>query len=113
MAPRSSGLDDHAAHDIGGHQVGRELDARILQLQGARQRAQQGGFAEARHAFQQHVAGSQQADQDAFDHVVLADNDFGDFGANVGQTFDGQLERRFSSHSIIVEHGTWGRLMAS
>jgi hypothetical protein len=103
-----AGFDDHAAHDIGGHQVGRELDAGIFQLQRARQGAQQGGLAQARHAFQQHVPGGQQADEHTFHDVVLADNDFGDFGSNARQTFDGHLQRRFGSHFIIVEHGCAG-----
>jgi hypothetical protein len=33
-----AGLDDHAADDIGRHQVGRELDAGILQMESARER---------------------------------------------------------------------------
>ena len=81
MAPVVA-FDDHAADDIGGHEIGRELNARILQLQGARERAQQSGFAQARYAFQQHVAAGKQADQDAFHHVVLADDDLGDLTAH-------------------------------
>ena len=83
------GFHDHAAHDIGGHQVGRELDAGIFQVQGPREGAQKGGFAQARNAFEQHVAAGQQADQDAFDDVVLSDNDFGDFAADARQPVDG------------------------
>ena len=72
------GLHDHAADDVGGHQVGRELDARILQVQHARQRAQQRGLAQAGNAFEQHVAAGEQADQHAVDHVRLADDDLAD-----------------------------------
>ena len=64
------GLHDHAADDVGGHQVGRELDARIAQLKCARQRAQQRGLAQSGNAFEQHVAAGEQADQHAFDDVV-------------------------------------------
>ena len=83
-----AGLDDHAADDVGRHEVGRELDARILQLQGARQRAQQGCLAQPGDALQEHVPAGKQADQDAFDDIVLADDDFGDFIANLIESVD-------------------------
>ena len=51
------GLDDHAADDVAGHEIGRELDARILKMKGASERPQQGSLAEAGNAFQQHVTG--------------------------------------------------------
>ncbi len=37
---------------------------------------------EAGHAFEQHVAAGQQADQQPLDHVLLADDDAADFGEN-------------------------------
>jgi len=86
-----AGFDDHAADDIGGHQVRRELYAGVLQLQRARQGAEERGFAQARHAFQQDVPGGKQTDEHALHDVVLADDDFGDFGSNASQTFDGHL----------------------
>ena len=76
-------LHNHAAHDVGGHQIGRELDARILQMQHSRQRPQQGGLAQPGHAFQQHVAAGEQADQDSVDDFDLSDNDFRDFLAHL------------------------------
>ena len=51
-------------------------------MQHARQRAQQSGLAQARNAFEQHVSAGQQADQDAVDHVLLADDDLPDFVAD-------------------------------
>ena len=54
----------------------------------ARQGAQQRGLAQARHAFEQHVAAGEQADQHAVDDVVLADDDFGDFAADGVQPVD-------------------------
>ena len=51
LAP-SSLFEDHAAHDIGGHKIGRELNARILQLHGAREGAQQSSLSQSRYAFQ-------------------------------------------------------------
>jgi hypothetical protein len=49
------------------------------------------------------MPGGEEADEDAFDDVVLADNDFGDFSSNARQTFDGHIEGRFGSHLLIVE----------
>src|ERR1700733_1291596 len=76
-------LDDPAAYDVGGHEVGSELNSRILEMQYASERPQQSGLAEARDAFQQHVAASQEADQDPIDHMLLADNDLADFLAHL------------------------------
>ena len=98
-----AGFDDHAADDVCGHEVGGELDARVFQLQRARQGAEEGSLAEARNAFEQDMPGGEEADEDAFDDVVLADNDFGDFSSNARQTFDGHIEGRFGSHLLIVE----------
>ena len=39
------GLDHHAADDVGGHEVGCELNAGILELKSACQCAEEGGFA--------------------------------------------------------------------
>ncbi len=95
-------LDDHAAHDVGGHQIGRELNARILQMQDAAERAQQGGLAEAGHAFEQNMAAGEQADQDAIDHVLLADDDLADFLAHLIEMTGGELECRLGTHVLIL-----------
>ena len=87
-------LDDHAAHDVGGHEIGRELDARILEMQHAAEGAQQRGLAEAGHAFEQNVAAGEQADQDAIDDVLLADDDLADFLAHLIEMTGGELECR-------------------
>ena len=92
------GLDDHAADDVGGHQVGRELDARILQMQHAGERAQQGGLAEAGNAFEQHVAAGEQTDQDAVDDVLLADDDLSDLVADLFEMAGGDLQGGICAH---------------
>ena len=66
---------DVGAQDVGGHQVGRELDAAVLQLQRASDGAHQQGLAQARQAFEQDVAARQQRDGDAAHDQVLADDD--------------------------------------
>ena len=61
--------------DVGGHQVGRELDARELQVQRLGQRPHQHGLAQARHAFQQRMAARDHADQHMVNHIILPDDD--------------------------------------
>jgi len=41
------------------------------------------GLGQAGHPFQQHVTSGQQADQDAFDHRFLADDDLADLGVQL------------------------------
>ena len=94
------GLHDHAADDVGGHQIGRELDAGVAQAQGAREGAQQRGLAEAGDAFQQHVAGREQADQNAIDDALLADDDFGDFVADLVEFGDRRARGGFNGHEF-------------
>ena len=57
------------AGDIGGHQIRRALDT----LEAAAELGGQGfgeqGLAQARHAFQQHVAAGDQCEAQAVDHV--------------------------------------------
>ena len=69
---------DERAHDVGGQQVRRELDAREIGLDGLRQRAHRQGFRQAGDALEQDVAVAQQADEEAVDQVLLTDDDAGD-----------------------------------
>ncbi len=63
--------------DVAGHQIGRELHAPELQLQCLPERAHQQGLAQPGGALEQAVAAGQQADQQLFDHRVLADHGLG------------------------------------
>ena len=93
----------HAAHDVGGHQVGSELYARILQMQHASQRAQQRGLAQSRDAFQQNVSAREQTNQDAIHHILLADDDLGDFLSDLIQLRGGKLEGGIGGHYLILD----------
>ncbi len=77
------GFHDHAADDVGGHQIGGELDARIAQAERARESPQQGGLAKTGHALQQHVTAGEQADEHAVDDTLLPDDDLCDLVANL------------------------------
>ena len=75
-------LEDLRAGDVGGHQVGRELDAVEAEVQDPGQAADQQGLGQAGHAHQQHVAAGEEGDQHLLDHLLLADDDLGDLGAH-------------------------------
>jgi len=65
---------DQIAHDVGGQQVGRELDAAEARLHRRRKRAHGKGFGKAGHTFEQDVAVGEQTDEQALDQLFLADN---------------------------------------
>ena len=51
-------------------------------MEDAGKRSQQGGLAESGNAFEQRVTAGNQADEYAVYHLLLPDNDFGDFPAD-------------------------------
>ena len=67
-------LDHLGARDVGGHQVGRELDAAELQREGVGQRADHQRLGQARHAHQQAMPAGEHGHQQFLDHLLLADD---------------------------------------
>ena len=67
------------------------------------QSAQKRSLAEARHAFQEHMAAGQHADEDAVDDVLLAHDYLGDLGPDVVQARHCILQSSFRVHGFIVE----------
>ena len=74
LARRSILLDHLGAQDVGRHQVGRELNAVELQMDGFRQLLDDQRLREARHAAQQAVPAGEKGDQDFAQDAALADN---------------------------------------
>ena len=73
-------LEHHVGADqVGGHQVGRELDALKLELEGVGQRADQQRLAQAGHALEQHVAAGDQGRQRLLDDLGEADDHLAHF----------------------------------
>ena len=68
-------LDDLGADDVDGHQVGRELDAAELEVDGLGQRLDEQRLGQARHAAQQHVPAGEKRGQDLRDDLLLPDDD--------------------------------------
>ena len=67
-------LNDVGAGDVARHQVGRELNARELEIEHLRDRADEQRLRQSRHADDQAVAAGEQRQQHELDHVLLADD---------------------------------------
>ena len=74
-AARAAVFQHLRADDVGGHEIGRELDALGIEPQDLAQRLHQQRLGEAGHADQQRMAAGQQGDERALDHLVLAEDD--------------------------------------
>ena len=92
--PAALVLGEHlGADDVGRQQVGRELNPLKLQMQRLGKRVDQGRFAQAGHAFQEHVAAAHHGQQHMLDDVVLADDELADFIADAVESRDEALDR--------------------
>src|SRR5437588_163827 len=73
--------DDVGPGDVGGHQVGRELDPRERELESFGERADEEGLTEAGCSLEQDVTAREEPDEHAQDDVVVADDDLLHLGA--------------------------------
>ena len=74
--PGRAVLDDHVRpRNVGGREVGRELDAAEAQVERAAQGADHQRLGQARHAFQQAMPAAEEADEQFFDDRRLPDDD--------------------------------------
>ena len=73
-------LEDIGARDVAGHQVGRELDAGELHVQGPGQRRHGERLGQPRNADRQAVAAGEDADEHLLDHLALPDDHLVDLG---------------------------------
>ena len=84
-APAVGGfLEDLGAGDVGGHQVGGELDALELEVKDLGDGFHEQGLGEAGSAGDQAMAAGEEGDEDLLDDVFLADDDLGEFGLDPG-----------------------------
>jgi len=75
-------LHDLRAGDVGGHEIGGELDAAEAEVHDLGQGADQQGLGQARHTLQQHVASGEQRDEHLLDDTVLPHDAVGDLAAH-------------------------------
>ncbi len=73
-------LEHFGAEDVGGHQIGRELDTPRIEAEHGSHCVDQLGLGETRHAEQQRVASGQNGNQRLLDDFVLAEYDVPDRG---------------------------------
>ena len=81
------GGDDRGADDVRGHEVGRELNAREVQIEHLGERADKHGFAEAGDPLEQRVPADHEAEKRLRHHLLMADDHLGDL------RFDGLVAR--------------------
>gem|GEM_PF-3124729 len=74
--------EDFGAGDIGRHQVGRELDALEVKVEDLREGFDEEGLGEAGGAGEEAMAAGEKGEEELFDDLTLADDDFGEFGGN-------------------------------
>ncbi|MEY3459534.1 MAG: hypothetical protein RL215_2691 [Planctomycetota bacterium] len=77
-------LEDIGAGDIGGHEVGSELDPGEGHGQAAGDGADHECFGESWDAFEEHVSLAEEGDEQLFDDFVLADDDASDLFSEPG-----------------------------
>ncbi len=78
-------VEDIRAGDVGGHQVGRELDAVEVRAEHVGERADEQRLGDAGHAFDERVLAGEDRDERLIDDLLLADDDLADFRAGGGQ----------------------------
>ena len=93
---RSSSMTS-APEDVGGHQVGRELNAVEPQVDGLGQLLDEQRLGQARHAAQQAVPAGQERDQDLADDALLADDRLGQLAFEPAGHLRDALEREWRS----------------
>jgi hypothetical protein len=76
-------IEDVRSGDVGGHEVGRALNALKAETADARQRFHGERFGKAGDAFYYRVASADENKQKLIDDFALADNDLREFTANV------------------------------
>ncbi len=100
MGPRWN--SDVRAEDVGGHEVGRELDAVEGHVERLAERADEERLAEAGHAFEQHVPAAKQRDQGVLNDGRVADDDFADFVLERGVGVAEGLDLGFGAHGCLT-----------
>src|SRR5438132_3449552 len=94
--------DDVRADDVGGHQVGRELDPREGQLETFGERLDQECLAETRHTLQQDVTAGKHARQDVGDDLAMADDDLLDLRPKRLERGDERLHASVLTHRALL-----------
>ena len=109
-------IEDQGPDEVGRQKVRGELDALEVDVQRARQGLDRQRLGQPGHALDQHMAAGQEADQQAVDQVVLADDHLADLLLHLlegqGLALDFTDRRRsfgFGHHLFCLHNGVCGR----
>jgi hypothetical protein len=100
-----AGTQEGGAQNVGGHEVGRGLDALEAEAQKAAECLDDEGFGDARHALKQSVALAENGEQHLLDHLSLSGDHAAQFGAGMSDELAGGAERFH-----WLDHGVTGIL---
>ena len=89
------------ADDVGRHQVGRELNARELEVEHVGQRVHEARLADAGNALEQHVAARQQARHRRRDDLLVPDDAPADLGGDPDEPF-AETDRCAAATAAVV-----------
>ncbi len=106
---RLAGPQDAGADEVGGHQVGRELDAREAAADDVGDGAHGERLGQAGHALDEQVAAGEQRDEHPFEQVVLAGHDPADLEQ---RGLEGGLGRGRIEIGALGRHGNGGGIHA-
>jgi len=88
-------LQNFHTGNVGGHEVGGELNALKFEMKNLRERFNQKRFGQPGRAGNQAMAAGKERNQQLLDHALLADDDFGQFGFNPGAAGDDLFDELF------------------
>ena len=71
-------------------------------MKDAAERSKQSGFAQAGNTLKKNMTAGEKADENAIDHLLLADDDLADFAAHLIEVAGGKLEWGVGSHLFIL-----------
>ena len=103
-------FEDFGADDVGGHQVGGELDAALVKAENTAERGRKLGLGKTGRADQQGMATRQNGGERELDHFLLAENDLANGFPDLYQAFARPLEAVQGLGSVSFMVGMNGSL---
>ncbi len=94
-------LQNLRAGDVRRHEVGRELDALELEVEDFGDGLDEERLGQPRRAGDEAVPAGEQGDEQLFDHLLLADNDLGEFSLDARAAGDDLFHRRLFICDLI------------
>ena len=99
-------IEHVGAGDVGGHQVGRELNQLERDIENLGDRADEQGFGQPRHPDQQTVAAGEDGGQKLLDHFFLPDDDLTEFFLHQLSMLAELLQELVEIALLLIRQGT-------